>query len=85
MREGYVYIMTNKPFGTLYIGVTSNLPQRIYQHRTKAVDGFTKEHNLTKLVYYTACGSHGTCTHKRKTNESVETQLETARNYGDEP
>lgn len=52
MKQGYVYILTNKPFGTLYIGVSSNLIQRIWQHREKQVDGFTKQHNLTRLVYY---------------------------------
>lgn len=44
--------MTNKLYGTLYIGVTSDLPKRIYQHRTHAVEGFTSTYNLTTLVYY---------------------------------
>jgi putative endonuclease len=51
-KRGYVYIITNKPFGTLYIGVTSNLIQRITQHHQKLVDGFSKANNLDKLVYY---------------------------------
>ena len=51
-KKGYVYILTNKNNTTLYIGVTSNLAKRIYEHKTKAVDGFTKKYNLTKLVYY---------------------------------
>lgn len=47
-----VYIMTNQRNGTLYIGVTSNLIQRIYQHKHGMVDGFTKEHDLHILVWY---------------------------------
>ena len=51
-KQFYIYIITNKRYGTLYAGVTSNLPQRAYQHRNKLVDGFSKTHGLTKLVYY---------------------------------
>lgn len=47
----YVYIMTN-PTGTLYTGMTSNLQQRVYQHKHKLIDGFTKKYNVTRLVYY---------------------------------
>ena len=46
------YILTNKPRGTLYIGVTSNLPQRIWQHKNKVTKGFTEKHKLNKLVWY---------------------------------
>ncbi|AQZ96865.1 endonuclease [Halopseudomonas phragmitis] len=52
MREPCVYIMSNKPNGTLYVGVTSNLPARVWQHRTGAVPGFTSRYGLTKLVWY---------------------------------
>ena len=48
----YVYIMTNKTNSTLYIGVTNNLKRRIYEHKEKLIDGFTKKYNITKLVYY---------------------------------
>ena len=47
-----VYILTNKPLGTLYIGVTSNLPQRIWQHKNKVTKGFTEKYSLNKLVWY---------------------------------
>ncbi len=47
-----VYIVTNKNNTTLYTGVTSNLVQRIFQHKSKAVAGFSKKYNLQKLVYY---------------------------------
>ncbi len=51
-KRGYVYILTNKNNTTLYTGVTSNLPKRIYEHKNKLVDGFSKKYNLDKLVYY---------------------------------
>ncbi len=44
--------MTNKPNGTLYIGITSDIVKRIYEHKNKLIDGFTKKYNLNKLVYY---------------------------------
>jgi putative endonuclease len=51
-----VYILTNKPWGTLYTGVTSDLPARIYEHKKKFVDGFTAKYRLDKLVYYECSG-----------------------------
>jgi putative endonuclease len=44
--------MTNTRRGTLYIGVTSNLPQRVWQHKHKVRKSFTEKYNLNKLVYY---------------------------------
>jgi putative endonuclease len=51
-KKFYVYIMTNKPYGVFYVGVTSNLPKRLYEHKEGVVEGFTKEYNLKMLVYY---------------------------------
>lgn len=51
MSQYYVYIMTNRS-GTLYTGVTSDLTRRVYEHKHKLVDGFTKKYNITRLVYY---------------------------------
>ncbi|MPZ12719.1 MAG: GIY-YIG nuclease family protein, partial [Kiloniellaceae bacterium] len=50
-KSGWIYIMTNKPDGKLYIGVTSNLARRVHEHREGAVEGFTKRNNLKRLVY----------------------------------
>jgi putative endonuclease len=49
-----VYILTNKPRGTLYTAVTSNLPQRVAQHRDKLVEGFTAKYSLDRLVWFEA-------------------------------
>lgn len=50
----YVYILANWNHAVLYIGMTNNLERRIYEHRRKLVDGFTKRYNVHKLVYYDA-------------------------------
>jgi len=50
-RQFYLYILTNNS-KTLYNGVTNNLPRRIYEHKNKLAEGFTKKYNLTKLIYY---------------------------------
>jgi putative endonuclease len=47
----WVYILTNRPNGILYIGVTSNLPKRIWEHREGVVEGFTKRYGLKRLAY----------------------------------
>ena len=51
-KDPYVYILTNKARGTLYVGVTSNLKQRSWQHKEHLVEGFTKRYNLNFLVWF---------------------------------
>jgi putative endonuclease len=51
-RLYFVYIMTNKPNGVLYIGVTNDLGRRVEEHRAGTVEGFTKKYGLKRLVYY---------------------------------
>ncbi len=51
MQGGWVYIVTNRPNGTLYLGVTSNLARRAWEHREGLVDGFTKRYRLKRLVW----------------------------------
>jgi putative endonuclease len=51
-RSYWVYILASKVGGTLYIGVTSNLVKRIYEHRTEVVDGFAREYGIHRLVYF---------------------------------
>lgn len=51
MKQYYVYIMTNRS-KTLYTGVTSDPVRRVYEHKNKVADGFTKKYNITKLVFF---------------------------------
>ena len=48
----FVYILASKRNGTLYIGMTSDLINRVEEHKSKEIEGFTKEYNVDKLVYY---------------------------------
>ena len=50
-KQGFVYILGNER-PTLYIGVTSDLPKRLWEHKNKFVDSFTKKYNLNKLLYF---------------------------------
>jgi putative endonuclease len=51
MKEYFVYILANKS-GLLYVGVTNDLMQRLFQHKNKVNDGFTKKYNINRLVYF---------------------------------
>jgi putative endonuclease len=50
--DAWIYILTNKPGGTLYVGVTNDLVRRLYEHRNDFVAGFTKRYGLKRLVYF---------------------------------
>ncbi|MBR5402105.1 MAG: GIY-YIG nuclease family protein [Treponema sp.] len=52
MNSYYVYILSNYTNSTLYIGVTNNLKKRLYEHKTKVYEGFSKKYNVDKLVYF---------------------------------
>jgi len=52
MKHGFVYMMANRKNGTIYTGVTSELPSRVYEHREGLVDGFTKKHGCNLLVWF---------------------------------
>jgi putative endonuclease len=54
MAGGWVYIVTDKPYGTLYAGVTSDIRRRAWEHRDGGVEGFTKRYDLKHLVYVEA-------------------------------
>jgi len=51
-KNYYVYILASKKNGTLYIGVSSNLKKRIFEHKNNLIDGFTKKYKVHNLVYY---------------------------------
>ena len=50
-----MYILFNKQNGTLYVGVTNDLAKRVWQHKNKLVEGFTKQYGIDKLGYYEVC------------------------------
>jgi putative endonuclease len=52
MAGGYVYILTNRPNGILYVGVTNDLIRRVFEHRSGFVEGFTRRYGLKRLVYF---------------------------------
>ncbi|GAA1787237.1 GIY-YIG nuclease family protein [Leucobacter iarius] len=56
-RTAYVYILTNRPRGTLYVGVTNDLPRRLSEHRTGTAPGFASRYRLTRLVWFANGGS----------------------------
>jgi putative endonuclease len=67
MVVGYVYVLTNKPNGILYIGVTSDLIRRVYQHREGAVEGFSKRYGLSRLVWFEQYDDIRTAIQREKT------------------
>ena len=52
MRRCYVYILANRHYGVLYVGVTNNFIRRMFEHQQKLSEGFTKAHGVTRLVYF---------------------------------
>jgi putative endonuclease len=52
MKSSYVYILSNKNNNVLYIGITTNLVRRLYEHKFKLMKGFTEKYNVNKLVYF---------------------------------
>jgi putative endonuclease len=69
-RQYYVYILASQKYGTLYIGITSNLINRVYQHKKGVVAGFTKKYHIYKLVYYEAhCDARGAILREKQMKE----------------
>jgi len=48
----YVYLLSSGPFGTLYVGMTADLAKRVWEHKVKAVPGFTAKYGIDRLVWY---------------------------------
>jgi len=63
----HIYIMTNKPFGTLYIGVTSDIKRRVYEHKNGCLPGFTKKYELNRLVYFEEIATAAQASQREKT------------------
>lgn len=62
----FVYIMTDKMYGTLYIGMTNNLERRVYEHKIGVYDGFTKKYNLHMLVWFDSTNDVQSALHYEK-------------------
>ncbi len=67
MPDGWVYILTNRANGTLYIGATSNLARRVWEHREGVAAGFTKRYGLDRLVYAERHETMLSALHREKT------------------
>lgn len=66
MNYYYVYILASKRNGTLYTGVTGNLPQRIHDHKNDFIPGFTKKYGVHTLVYYESCENRQSALQREK-------------------
>ena len=62
----YVYILASQPNGTLYIGVTNDLIRRVWEHREKVADGFTKKYKVHRLVYFEEYPTAAEAIHREK-------------------
>ncbi len=67
MKSPAVYILTNHSHSTLYIGVTSDLVKRIFQHKNHLAEGFTQKYNVEKLVYFEQCEDMQSAINREKT------------------
>jgi putative endonuclease len=65
-RSYYVYILASRIGGTLYIGVTNDLVRRVGEHKLKIAEGFTKKHDVTRLVYFEAFDQIEQAIHREK-------------------
>ena len=65
-EQYYVYLLTNKNNIVIYTGVTNDLKRRVYEHKEKLVDGFTKKYNVNKLVYFAATNNVSSAIQREK-------------------
>ena len=77
LKQPCVYMMASGQKGTQYLGITSNLPTRIWQHKEAFVESFTKRHGVKTLVWYELHETYGVCHHSRKGHEELEPGVET--------
>ena len=66
LKDFYIYILASQRNGTLYIGVTSNLIRRIWEHKEGIVEGFTKKYSVKNLVYYEKHDTADSAIHREK-------------------
>ena len=73
-KDFYVYIMASNRNGTLYVGITSNLIRRVYEHKNNIVEGFTNKYGVHRLVYYEKHLSAESAIHREKRLKSWKRQ-----------
>jgi putative endonuclease len=81
MASGWVYILTNRPNGTLYAGVTDNLARRAWEHREGLVSGFATRYGLKRVVYY----EHHADIRDARQREALPKSVESSPHPVDEP
>jgi putative endonuclease len=81
----FVYILTSRRNGTLYVGMTDNLVRRLWEHRNGLIPGFTKKYGVKMLVWYELHGNAGKCIPTRTPTEKMESGLEAALDRRNEP
>jgi putative endonuclease len=72
----YVYILASRKDGATYVGITNDLVRRIYEHRTKAVRGFTSKYNITRLVWFEIYDDPLSAISREKRIKEMEAKLE---------
>ena len=77
-KQFYIYLMTNMSNAVLYTGVTSDLKRRVYEHKEKLIEGFTKKYRVTKLVYYEMANDAQTALTREKQIKSGSRQKKAA-------
>ena len=80
MKQPCVYLLASRRNGTLYVGVTSDLVKRIWEHRNHVVDGFTKKYGVDKLVWYEPHDSMESAIQREKAIKGMETRMEARSN-----
>ena len=65
-HQYYVYLMTNRNNTVIYTGVTNDLKRRVYEHKEKLIDGFTKKYSVNKLVYFESTNDINSAIHREK-------------------
>jgi putative endonuclease len=83
--EYFVYILASRRNGTLYVGVTSDLVRRVYEHRTDAVDGFTKKYGVHRLVWFESTNDVRAAIQREKTIKKWNRQWKLALIEKDNP
>ena len=80
LKKFYVYILCSERNGTLYTGVTSNLPKRVYEHKHDLANGFTKVYNVHSLAWYEVHESWDSAFQREKQIKKMETGVEVETN-----